>query len=215
MAEDRLRTLGLVGLGLVHELNSPLTSTALSLELLLDQLDSGADPSAVRAQVAENLARVQRMAGLVHRFRALARGESQATQCVALDHVADRAARLARATLGEVGGEVTIRTQAAPAPPVQADALLLEHAVLCLVLNAADVGQTVEIVVEPGAVHVDDDGPGIPDPEKALQLGYSEKGGRGMGVGLALVQLIAADAGAQLTVAQSPQGGARVSLRFS
>lgn len=216
--DDRLLTVGLIGLGLAHELNSPLTSTALSLELLIDRLDHDPpDAATLRAQLSENLARVRRMADLIRHFRALARGDTPHHAEIELGRVVTAACRLARPALQELTEVDLVQLpQPGATPAVIADPLLLEHAVLCLLLNAADVGHRVEVSIgvvdgQP-SVHVDDDGPGI--PEHADALGFSSKGSKGMGVGLPLVRAIAADAGATLEISTSPLGGARLSLAF-
>lgn len=219
---DELLTLGLVGLGLAHELNSPLTATALGLELLADRLRSEAPPSP--ADTADTLDRVlasvRRMAALVDRFRRFARGQGGQPTDVALDDVADTVHAMVRPALAEISTVELVRTARAPSAVVHVDRLLLEQALAIVTLNAADAvrsagGRITMAVVHDdgrGALVVEDDGAGFTAPGKALGLGVSSKGEGGMGVGLPLARRIVEDAGGELRIENRAQGGARVWL---
>jgi signal transduction histidine kinase len=69
------------------------------------------------------------------------------------------------------------------------------------------------------AVHVDDDGPGIAEPDRAtvvrrfvrLDEGRARDVG-GAGLGLAVASDVAAAHGGALTIGDSPLGGARVTI---
>ena len=93
MAEspERLLTMGLVGLGLAHELNTPLTSTALGLQLLLEEIDSSdtLDRDHLIAEIESHVARIQRMGTLIHRFRAFARGDDEGAETLSVSTIND------------------------------------------------------------------------------------------------------------------------------
>lgn len=221
---DELLTLGLVGLGLAHELNSPLTAAALGLELLTDRLrsDTPPAPSETAEALDRVLARVRRMASLIDRFRRFARGEGDRAVRVELDAIADAVHALVRPALAEISAIEVVRTARASAAVVVADAILMEQAVAIAVLNAADAlrvrGGRIELSVRclggSAVLDVDDDGPGFAAPAQAGQVGFSSKGADGMGIGLPLARRIVEDAGGALEIGNRGPGGARVRLRL-
>lgn len=219
---NELLTLGLVGLGLAHELNSPLTAAALGLELLADRLRSDAPPSAADAAdtVDRVLAGVRRMGALVDRFRRFARGQGGQPTDVALDDVADAVHAMVRPALAEISTVELLRTARVPAAVVHVDRLLLEQALAIVTLNAADAVRarggriTVAVVADDdhAALVVEDDGAGFTAPDEAVRLGVSSKGDGGMGVGLPLARRVIEDAGGELQIGNRAEGGARVAL---
>ncbi|MFB6084001.1 MAG: sensor histidine kinase, partial [Halorientalis sp.] len=68
---------------------------------------------------------------------------------------------------------------------------------------------TVQIAAIPGGFVVADDGPGIPEEERdsVFEFGHSESGGSG--VGLAIVEQIAAAHGWEVSLSEDWDGGAR------
>ena len=222
---DRLLTLGLVGLGLAHELATPLSSTALGLELLLERLQAETPPAAasIAHEISAHLARVQRMGELVQRFRGFARGTGGHVERIDLDRVVGTVIDLVRPAISELS-EVEVTCGASdPAAIVKADRILLEQAISCLVLNAADAasersrdGLVRLDVGTDGAsafVLVVDNGPGFAALGDAQALGHSSKPD-GLGAGLALATQITLSAGGTLELSNDPNEGARVCLRL-
>ena len=107
---------------------------------------------------------------------------------------------------------------------VTADAALLTRAVRNLIANAMRHRQktfsvTVERHADRAVVHVDDDGPGIPDHLRDEVFGRftrldEARGTRsgGSGLGLAIVASVAAAHGGGVATTESPLGGARFTL---
>jgi signal transduction histidine kinase len=62
-------------------------------------------------------------------------------------------------------------------------------------------------------LHVDDAGPGIPDPELVLARGHSDA--RSTGLGLDIARRAAEAAGGDIAIGRSPLGGTRVTLTFA
>ena len=66
---------------------------------------------------------------------------------------------------------------------------------------------------------VDDDGPGVPDADRARIFApfarLESTNGEGSGLGLALVEQQVRHHGARIDVGDSPLGGARFSVRFA
>lgn len=107
---------------------------------------------------------------------------------------------------------------------LNADPTHLQRALINLISNAAKYGQQrVNVSVEQNGntvtLHVDDDGFGIPERDRAralkpfvrLEISRSRKLG-GTGLGLAIANGVAIKHGGSLVISDSPMGGARLSL---
>jgi len=98
-------------------------------------------------------------------------------------------------------------------PTVEADEDRLERLfVECFenaVVHADDV--TVRVRTTPEGFAIDDDGPGIDEPERVFEAGYTTDVER-TGFGLAIVEWIADAHGWQSAIEQSPEGGASVEI---
>ena len=99
--------------------------------------------------------------------------------------------------------------------PVRADPDLLRRAVDNLIGNAADHAgdaPTVRIGVDDRGLYVADDGPGLPDDEGDGLTDFGVSYGGGTGIGLAIVERVAAAHGWTLEVGESAEGGFRATL---
>lgn len=201
-----------------HELRSPIAATRTQIEVALAHPDR-TDPAHVLRGV---LAETTRLETLVADLLALARlDEQQALPHEELDLddlILDEAART-RA--------VPVDARGATAVKVHGDRKSLAQLVRNLLDNAArHAASRVEIAtrLEDGAplLIVDDDGPGIPEAERArvferftrLSSSRARGDGGGAGLGLALVQRVAEQHGGSIRVDRSPLGGARLELRL-
>ena len=120
--------------------------------------------------------------------------------------------------------EVTSVTVLAPTPVVVvADDSLLRQALENLVQNAARRAEHVKIVVtttkRDAVIEVHDDGPGfaselIPTVFQRWARGSGRADRQGTGIGLAIVATIMEAHGGKASVANSPEGGAVVTLRL-
>ena len=222
---ERLLTLGLVGLGLAHELATPLSTTALGLELLLERLEANPElpPREIAGELSAHLARVQRMAELVQRFRGFARGTGGKREQLRLSQLVDTVIELVRPAISELSGVRVFRGAIDDQAIVEADRLLLEQALSCLVLNGADAtaGRALagEVRLDVGVdettayIAVVDNGSGFAALDAAKTVGHSSKPD-GLGAGLALATQITLSAGGTIELSNRPEGGATVTLRL-
>lgn len=125
------------------------------------------------------------------------------------------------------GGPVEVtNATTAKCPLVDADSYYLGRAIGNLLNNALRYGGkrvqlTLLWVADTATLHVDDDGPGIPESERArlllpferLDVSRNRRTG-GFGLGLAIVAMVLRAHGGDVTIDASPQGGARVTLTW-
>jgi signal transduction histidine kinase len=201
-----------------HQLRTPLAILAAHLDTLRDQ--------SVAAPLRQDVARMGRLVDqmlLVAELEALTVKPEERTDLSTLaSEVAEAVAPLAvsrgrSVSLAGVGRPVVVKGNH--------DAL--HHALRNLVDNAVShtpEGTAVEIEVRrlPPGVMVRDHGPGVSarDRDRLFQRfwrGDRERepiGGRGAGLGLAIVRRIADSHGARLSVADAPEGGAIFAIEF-
>ncbi len=196
-----------------HELKSPLANLRIDLETTTD-----IDAAARSRQIAQ----VDRLAAIVDDLLALARHDEHhpvAAVAVDLDDVAFDALEAAAAS-----HDLTVDIDGVMPVRVSGDADQLARAVRNLVDNAtrhatSRVALSIETAAGHAIVHVDDDGPGVPDGDRAriferfarVDAARGRADG-GTGLGLAIVEQIAQRHGGSATVSDSPLGGARFSL---
>jgi len=206
-----------------HQLRTPLAGLQTHTEIAL----SKPLPDAARAQIEQVHRATIRTARLANQLLALARAEPGA-------HAASAPVKLNGLIEGEADGwlrqalarEVDLGFEVEPAS-VQGDAFLLREAVSNLVHNAIEYSPPgARVTVRAGRrngggafVEVEDDGPGIPAPERerVLERFYRVPGtpGTGSGLGLAIVRDIATGHGASIELGEGAGGrGLRVALTF-
>lgn len=204
-----------------HELRSPVASLRQHAEVALahgDRIDAG--------QLAEVvLAESTRMQRLVDDLLLLARADEGSLQRVRrpvdLDDVVFAEARRLRDL-----GVVRVDTSTVGAARVHGDEVPLGRVVRNLADNAArHAASSVAFALETrGAdvvLHIDDDGAGIPaaDRQRVLERfvrldeGRSRDAG-GAGLGLAIAAEVVAAHGGTVAVADSPLGGARITVHL-
>jgi len=226
-AEDRTRALDATrrfAADAGHELRTPLTSLQATLSAIARHPEM---PPGQRTELArEALAEQRRLVDLLDSLQALARGDAQPLERgeVDLAEVLDASAGAAAAR----HPDVDLRAHA-PEEPVPCRGwepglrMLLDN----LIENAARHGRpggVVEVTLRAGrngdgpVIEVDDDGPGIPlaERERVFEPFHRVPGSRapGSGLGLALVAQQARLHDAEVTVAESRLGGARVRVQL-
>jgi signal transduction histidine kinase len=208
-----MQTLGLLGLGLAHELGGPLTLLGLGLDHLAEACARG-DLSQVDALIERQRLLLTRSRGILDAFRRLVTHREGAACEVDAEDCLAAVWHLARPTAQAIGRSLTFTRSRRGAPAwVRADPLLLQQAIGCLIVNACDsarshVEATVTRKVGQVVVEITDDGAG---PPAGSTLGQSTKTG-GMGVGLALVEELARRWGGHVALSQNEPTGTRAAL---
>jgi two-component system OmpR family sensor kinase len=206
-----------------HELRSPLAA----LKLQAQAFRRGADEAGRDAALQRLESGIERSIRLVSQMLVLARAESEApaaSEPVDLQQLTRDAVAEVLPHAQERRIDVGLAREHAAQVRGQPDALLvllrnlLENAV-----KYAPEGGRVDIGIEPRpggvALVVEDDGPGIPESERARVFDRfyrtADASGPGSGLGLAIVRTIAARHGATVELGRSERlGGLRVEVRF-
>lgn len=209
-----------------HELRTPLAGLRTLLEVTL--ADPDADAGTLRSACREALALGAHQERLVRALLALATSERGVSRVEPVD-----LAEIARTVLGsrtDDAARAGVRVTDRLVPAVTAgDPRLLESLVTNLVDNAIRYNHSGgEVAVTTGAADgyvrlaVSNSGPAVPDEAlqrllQPFQRLPSGRGGRpdGHGLGLAIVDAVTRAHRGTLTLDAHPEGGLRVSVRFT
>ena len=193
-----------------HDLRTPLTSLRLHAELVEDE--------ETRAKLLSILEEMQRMteATLAFAREESAREETRLVDLAALvDSLCD--------DLAEIGMEVTFA--GAEKAQLSCRPVSLRRALRNIIEYAVAYGQRARVSMEAMSrdflIHIDDDGPGIPEediervfgPFVRLEESRSRQTG-GIGIGMAIARSILRAHGGDITLANRPEGGLRATLRL-
>ncbi len=195
-----------------HEMQTPIARLMFSVEALQE------DPDRTEEHLdgmRETLREMRILADEVLQFNRLAQGQEALLQRVPTDLV-------------ELAEDVTLsvpgaRAEGPATAEVPVDTRLAYRALRNLVDNAVAYGTPPIVRVEDHGdrvvVHVDDAGPGVPEPERTRIFepfhrvdGSRSRATGGTGLGLAIVDRIVARHGGGCACTQSPEGGARFTV---
>jgi two-component system, NtrC family, sensor kinase len=223
---ERLATVGRMAAQIAHEVRNPLASIGLNAELLGDELAAGGEGKRLVTSIIGEVDRLTEITETYLRFARLPRPRLERENLGAL--VAS-VVELARGELQQDG--ITLAVDIEPElPEIEADEAQLRQALINLLRNAREAMATppagpaparkqldVQVARDGGRVmlRVRDSGPGIDGANlgKIFDPFFSTKE-RGTGLGLALVQQIVVDHGAQIDVDSAPGQGTAFTIGF-
>lgn len=215
---SRHNTMGQMAAGLAHELNQPLTAIAQNADsalLTLDQLPVK-DPE-LREILKEIEEQSLRAGDIIRALRGFVRKDEGVRTVFDLDELVAQTERLVIAEAH--AAEVTIHTDLADLPPVEAIRIQVAQVLVNLLRNAieslasgreGDRKITVTAAVKDKMVHVcvEDNGPGV-DPNINLFQTFESTKADGMGFGLSICQTIVQTNGGELWHERVDDHGAR------
>lgn len=220
---QRLAAVGRLAAGIVHELNNPLVAVVTYSDHLLErrrgrELDPG-DAEKLR-RIRDAGERIQRLARDLITY---ARPSADKPEPLDLGILLDQAARMCDPALREARARVIL--EAAPVPTIQGGRAGLVQVFVNLITNAAQAlppeGGTVRLSLESQGeqvvARISDDGKGMPPDVQAriFEPFFSTKeGGRGVGLGLSIVQGIVTRHGGTIEAASEPGHGTTFTVRL-
>lgn len=204
VAAERLATIGKMAAHVTHEIRNPLSSIALNLELLEEQLPAGdTEAHGLLKAIGKE---VERLSALSRQYLSFARQMPSELAPEDVGEVVREAAEFVRRDLEK--HDVALDVEVAPdLPHLPADEGQLKQALMNLLRNAREAmpgGGRVRVSVQRASsggvdVCVEDEGPGI-DPELGERLFepfFSTKS-HGTGLGLAITRQIAVSHGGSI-----------------
>lgn len=214
----KLAVVGEMAAIMAHEVRTPLGILRSSAQLLERQPRLSSEGRELTGYIKSETDRLDRLvATLLETARPRPPSFRPADLAEVLGHVTSLVERRA--------AKKDVRLETAPPPSaamLSCDREQLMQVFLNLLINAvqhAPRGGSVGVAVHREAdtllVHVDDDGPGVPAALRARVFDpfFTQREG-GIGLGLAVVQQIVQAHGGDITVSESPRGGARFTVRL-
>jgi two-component system, OmpR family, sensor histidine kinase MprB len=204
-----------------HELRTPLTSLRTNIDLLtMSGGDAASLPPDAREELMEDIrAQIEELTTLIGDLTELARDEPvpPTVEPVDLADVVDHAVQRVRRRAPDLTFEVFTRPWW-----VVGEAPALERAVTNLLDNAAKWspdGGLVTVRLSDGVLTVDDQGPGIPEDQRArifdrFWRSVDSRTLPGSGLGLAIVRQVAERHAGSVQAAEDVGGGARLVLKL-
>lgn len=219
---ERLAAIGEISSQITHELRNPLSSIGLNVEMLAEELPpEAADARDMLTAVERELTR---LTALTERYLSMARGDGRARVPCDLFEIAHDVTRQLRPGFERDGTDLLLAGESAV---VHADADQMRQVLINILQNALaavrdDVSAhcvhvRVQAEHERVIVWIDDDGPGVPQAQRArLFEPFTSGRADGTGLGLAICRRIVTDHGGTIGVQRSPElGGARFTLTFA
>lgn len=220
VAAERLATIGKMAAHVTHEIRNPLSSIALNLELLEEELPASADEAnnLLRAIKAE----VERLAGLSEQYLSVARQRPQEKRPEKLSEIIEEACEFVRRELQQAGIKLSFENDADEVLGV--DEAQIRQALLNLLRNAREAmpnGGQVDVRLRKGTdggldLIVDDEGVGMPKAarERLFEPFFTTKQ-HGTGLGLAITRQIAEAHGGHVRVESRDPRGTRIVLHLA
>jgi signal transduction histidine kinase len=219
LASERLATIGKMAAHVTHEVRNPLSSIALNLELLEDDLRGNAEASGLLRAIR---AEVDRLTALSEQYLSVARQQPLMLEEEDVGQVVGEAVEFSKGDLARHGVELAFHTDP-DLPPARLDESQLKQAVFNLIRNAREAmpsGGRVELVVcraDGGGIDVivDDEGSGIDDEARArLFEPFFTTKKHGTGLGLAITRQIVEAHGGAIACEARPRSGTRMRIHL-
>jgi two-component system, NtrC family, sensor kinase len=191
LESERLATIGKMAAHVTHEVRNPLSSIALNLELLEDELPKESEARALHHAIQRE---VERLTELTEQYLSLARPNRPDLQAEDLGEIVRSTARFLEPDVGRVGIKLVCNVES-NLPEVLVDEAQLRQVLHNLVRNARQAmsdGGTIRLYVGQGEhdtvqVRVEDEGVGIaPEVRARLFEPFLTTKGQGTGLGLAI-----------------------------
>jgi len=219
MQAEKLKSIGRLSAGIAHEVKNPLAIIQMGVDFLV----SSGPPNEASGEVLSDMDdAVRRADGVVRGLLDFSREEELDLQPARLDEVVEESLRLVGHELRQRRIRVEVELPA-PAPTVRMDRNKIQQVLINLFMNASQAMEgegrlSVSCQIEDFIVlRVVDSGPGIAEEDVARLFDpffTTKPVGEGTGLGLSVSRNIVELHGGSLDIANAPDGGAMVTLRF-
>jgi two-component system NtrC family sensor kinase len=212
---EKLASIGKLSASVAHEINNPLTGILTFAEDLVESSDPN-DPRLADYKII--LREAIRCRQIVRQLLDFSRQETPDLRPVNMNEVLSHTLKFV--SKQAVFRNISIHTDLSEnLPPVKADPLQLEQVILDILVNASEAmpeGGQIFIASSTNSktreieVSIRDTGPGIPAEyiQKIFEPFFSTKGGKSMGIGLAVSWNIVSQHGGRLEAESKPGEGA-------
>lgn len=216
---DRIARLGQLTAGLAHEISQPLSAALCNAQSALKLLDrSKPDLAESLAALKDIIANIRHAGDVMHRTRALYKGEFRPYAPVSLERVTRSVLKMMEGALA--AEEVHVEFSVAPSLPcVDGDEVQMQQVVVNLIRNAVDAvrgrsDRQIRVTLDQAEsrqvqLKVQDTGAGIfPGREEVIFRSFETTKTDGMGMGLAICREIVAKHKGTIRAFNAPSGGA-------
>jgi two-component system sensor kinase FixL len=210
-----MATIGEQAALLAHEIKNPITAVNLALRAVAREL--GEDHRAILEDLVQ---RMQRLERIMRRTLSFTKPLELKPSTFAVNELFARVVDAMEPEIAAAGA--TVRCHAPAGAKLHADRQLVEEVLTNLLRNAIEA-QTGKVSVRLDAqrvgrrlaIHVDDDGPGIPESLRAtLFKPFVTTKKSGTGLGLAFCRKVALEHEGSIEASKCPLGGARITLEL-
>lgn len=221
LSTERLATIGKMAAHVTHEVRNPLSSIALNVELLEEELQSRPDAKESAALLRAIKGEVERLTALTEEYLSVARRQPTKLVEENLAELVAEACEFMRADLKKRGVEAVLELD--DVGPVPVDEPQLKQALFNLVRNAREAmpegGQIVIGVHEADEdgvnITIDDQGAGIEEATRQhLFEPFFTTKDHGTGLGLAITRQIVEAHGGSIACEPRKSGGTRFSIHL-
>jgi two-component system NtrC family sensor kinase len=220
LAAERLATIGKMAAKVTHEIRNPLSSMALSVELLEEEL--GGDASEAGSLLSAIKNEVERLTALSNQYLSMARRQTVTLEPADLGQLVRQACEFMRGDLERHGVALRVEVEAR-LPSVRADESQIKQALYNLIRNAREAmpqGGTLAVGVrhvdaQRVDITVDDEGVGMDEQTRTrLFEPFFTTKDRGTGLGLAITRQIVQGHHGQIVCERRDAGGTRFRIQL-
>jgi len=221
----RVTTLGELAASIAHEVNQPLAAVITNSEAGLRWLNREVpDTAEVRAAIERAMSQAHRASEVIRRIRALSRKTDPLNVSLDLPEVFEESIALVQREIHSQRVTLTVE-MADQVPSVRGDRIQLQQVIINLIMNAVQAMSGVQNTrrdlhvqlchsdEEGVALHIQDSGPGIAEPNMASLFDpFFTTKPNGMGMGLSICRSIIESHGGRIWATSEPGQGAVLSF---
>jgi signal transduction histidine kinase len=217
LAAERLATIGKMAAHVTHEIRNPLSSLALNVELLEEELNDNAEARALLRAVKNE---VERLTALSERYLSVARRKPPQFESEDIGSLCREALEFLRADFERHGVHIALK-MSPDLPPVRVDEGQIKQALYNLLRNAREAmpsGGRITLGASPSpdggvTVTVDDEGAGIDEATRTrLFEPFFTTKGHGTGLGLVITREVVEAHGGSVRCERLEPKGTRFSI---